>query len=100
MWDMIQNINMPQAKPLWKIFPVNLSVRQIHHSHAVQNRLYSGDREPHSLMAQIIWEVPRYLIKEWLIRYEDKVGGKGKPSSVLKIQLFKRMHELHLETWS
>lgn len=78
MWDVIQNINMPQAKQLWRMFPVNLSVRQIHHSHAAWNRLYLGDRELHSLVVQVIWEVPWYLLREWLIRYEDKGGKKGR----------------------
>lgn len=75
MWELIQNINMPQAKQLWKMFPVNLSVRQIHHSYAAWNRLYLGERKLHSLMVRVIWEAPRYLLREWLIRYEDKGGG-------------------------
>lgn len=77
MWYLIQNINMPQAKKLWKMFSVSLSVRQIHHSHEAQNRLHLEERELYSLMVQVIWEAPRYLLREWLIRYEDN-GVKKK----------------------
>lgn len=106
MWHLIQNMNMPQAKKLWKMVSVSLSVRQIHHSREAQNRLYLGDRELYSLMVQVIWEAPQYLLREWLIRYEDKRrkirknNKKREPPNAVEIWLFWKMHELQLYTWS
>lgn len=37
-----------------------------------------GDREPYFLMVQVIWEAPWYLLREWLIKYEDKGEKKKK----------------------
>lgn len=97
MWYLNQNINMPQAKKLWKMFSVSLSVRQIHHSHEAQNREYLGARELYSLTVQVIWEAPWYFLREWLIRYEDK-GKKKKrePPNMVEIWLFLKMHEVQL----